>query len=130
MKSFATRVCAGQGSDDPFSHGRSRPAGPLRLPVVLLWPWPGVITTHAAHRRPTGWRRLMALAGGVERSRGRSAESRRSPVSGCRSRGCGRSGGCAAGSGLAGCREYWCRRLAWVILVQALAAPCLVPRAG
>jgi DNA-binding NarL/FixJ family response regulator len=24
--------------------------------LVLLWPWPGVIITHAAHRRPTGWR--------------------------------------------------------------------------
>ena len=35
-KSFATRVCAGQGSDDPFSRGRCRPAGTLRLPLVLL----------------------------------------------------------------------------------------------
>ena len=69
INSFATRVCAGQGSDDPFSPGRCRPAGTLRLPLVLLWPWPGVIITHAAHRRPTGWRRLTALAGGVTRYR-------------------------------------------------------------
>jgi hypothetical protein len=130
IKSFATRVCAGQGSDDPFSHGRSRPAGTLRLPLVLLWPWPGVITTHAAHRRPTGLRRLIALACGVERSRGRWPNRAGRLSQGAGPEGCGRSGGCAPGSGLAGCREYWCRRLAWVILVQALAAPCLVPRGG
>ncbi len=69
IKSFATRVCAGQGSDDPFSPGRCRPAGTLRLPLVLLRPWPGVIITPAAHRRPTGWRRMTALAGGVTRYR-------------------------------------------------------------
>src|SRR5437667_2400812 len=63
IKSFATRVCEGQGSDDPFSPGRCRPAGTLRLPLVLLWPWPGVIGAHAAHTRPTRWRRLTALAG-------------------------------------------------------------------
>ena len=71
----------------------------------------------------------MAPADGAGRLRGqvrgRPAEPRRSPVPGC-----GRSGGCAPGIGLAGCREYWYGRLAWVILVQALAAPCLVPRAG
>src|SRR5689334_22575995 len=63
IKSFATRVCEGQGSDDPFSPGRCRPAGTHRLPLVLLWPWPGVIGAHAAHTRPTRWRRLAALAG-------------------------------------------------------------------
>ena len=36
-----------------FSPARCRPAGPLRLPLVLLWPWPGVIGARAAHTRPT-----------------------------------------------------------------------------
>ena len=26
-----------------------------------MWPWPGVILTRAAHRRPTGWRLRAAL---------------------------------------------------------------------
>ena len=76
----------------------------------------------------------MAPADGAGRRRGQvpGQIGRIAPVAclGVPVPGCGRSGGCAPGSGLAGCREYWCRRLAWVILVQALAAPCLVPRAG
>ena len=88
--------------------------------MVLLWPWPGVIITHAAHRRPTGWRRLTALAGGVNRYRGRSTEPHRSSVSACRSRAPVLAAAACPGSGLAGCREWWCGRLAWIILVQAL----------
>jgi len=66
---------------------------------------PGVIITHAAHRRPTGWRRLAALAGGVTRYRGRPAEPRQSPVSGCRSRAAVVAAAAGPGGGLAGCRE-------------------------
>ena len=77
----------------------------------------------------------MAPADGAGRRRGKVPGADRPNRAGRLSRvagpgGCGRSGRCAPGSGLAGWREYWCRRLAWVILVQALAAPCLVPRAG
>ena len=81
MKVSPPRVRAGQGPDDPFCPGRSRLAGTRRLRLVLLWPWPGVISTQAAHRRPTGSRRLTALASGVTRSRGRPAEPRRPPGS-------------------------------------------------
>ena len=70
MKSFGTRVRAGQGSDDPFSLGRSGSAGPPGLPLVLLIAVAGVIITHAAHRRLTGWHWLTALAGGVNRDPG------------------------------------------------------------
>jgi len=63
----------------PPSLGRSGPAGTLRLPLGLLWPRPGVIITHAAHRRPPGWRRWRRSPGGVTRFQGNSAEPRRSP---------------------------------------------------
>ena len=66
IKSFATRVCAGQGSDDPFSHGRSagRPAeaaGGAALAVARC--------DH--HPRGTQETHRMAPADGAGRRRGK-----------------------------------------------------------
>ena len=76
----------------------------------------------------------MAPADGAGRRRdqvpGRPAEPHRPSVSACRSRAAVVAAAAGPGSWLAGCREYWRRRLAWVILVQALSALCLLPRAG
>src|SRR5262249_37660830 len=112
----------GRGSMTPSLSGRSRSAGALGLPLVLLGPWPGVISTHAAHRGPTGWRRVTALAGGVTRDRGRSAGPRRPSVWACRSRAPVVAAAACPGSELAGCRAWRCGRLAWIIVAKALSA--------
>jgi hypothetical protein len=77
----------------------------------------------------------MASADGAGRRReqvtgGRSAEPHRSAVSACRSRPPVLAAAAGPGSGLAGCREWWCGHLAWIILAQALAALCSLPLAG
>ena len=93
-------VRAEQGPDDPFRLGRCRPTGPLGLRLVLLWPGPGVIITQAAHRRPTGSRRLD---GGRGRARvpGPTGGAALAAVSVCPVPGAGRGGG-VLGSGPAG----------------------------
>jgi hypothetical protein len=61
---FAPWVCAGQGSDDPFFPGRRGPAGPLRLPLVLLR---GVARCDQ-HPCDTHETHTMALADGAGRA--------------------------------------------------------------
>jgi len=75
IQGFATRVCAGQGSDDPFSSGRSRSAGTLRLPVGSGMAVAGVITTRAAHRRLTG-SRLDGIRWGMNKVPGQDCRPR------------------------------------------------------
>jgi len=77
----------------------------------------------------------MAPADGAGRRRdqvpGRQAEPYRPSLSACRSRPPVLAAAAGPGSGLAGCREWWCGHLAWIILAQALAAAlCSLPLAG
>ena len=126
IQGFATRVCAGQGSDDPFSSGRSRSAGTLRLPVGSGMAVAGVITTRAAHRRLTG-SRLDGVRWGVNKVPGQDCGPPRAAVAACPVPGAGLGGSYVPGERAGpGFREWWCRCLAWIILAQALSALCFL----
>jgi len=102
-KKFRYPGCArGRGLMTPSLPGAPGPAGTRRLRLVLLWPRPGVIITQAAHRRPTGSRRLDG-GRGRDRVPGQIGGAAR-PRLGVPIPGAGRGAACP-GAGWPGCRN-------------------------
>ena len=69
----------------------------------------------------------MAPAGGVRGQAGRAA-----PVAGAGVPvpGSGPGGRCGPGERAGRCRDWWCGRLAWIIVGTGPSRACLLPRAG
>src|SRR5215469_4807660 len=102
----------GRGRRTPFPGGASggryasAAVGPARAVA-------GVIVTHAAHRRPTGSRRLDG-GRGRERVPGQIGGAAPAAVSACRSR--APAVAACPGEGWPEFRELWYRRPAWIIV--------------